>query len=335
VATLGDAPTILEDGLFRGVPVPHGDSLAIHDLIEPGYRQPWSDGMPVAPLDLGLVEDALATVKHSGDALVGGFPSGPAVSVRDVAIGTVLAGGAPEYLPVVLAATEAFFVDADARVATRGRNAQCVIVNGPIAQELNVNGHFGAFGPGWRANATIGRALQLIVTAGAGRGQTPFGEPSQYTFCFAEDLRDSDWIPQNVNLGFPVDSSTVTVHSVRKAGRNFDRGSRSPEEHVQRWGLFLRDDVGAAHWEQDQDVIIVLVVSHEWRRQLTDAGWSKEDLRAALYPVLIAPPSAAGRPLRLAEHDLTIISASGPAEATGWALVGYGVRPAIRLVEQV
>jgi hypothetical protein len=246
----------------------------------------------------------------------------------------VLAGGAPLYLPVVLAATEAFFVDGEGRVAARGSDAQCVIVNGPIAQDLTINGYFGAFGPGWRANATIGRALRLIVTAGSGRGVSPFGDASQYTFCFAEDLGDSGWTPLHVDLGFSAGSSTVTVHSVRKAGRNFDRTSASPEAHAERWGLFLRDDVGATHWEEDQDVVIVLVVSHEWRRQLVDAGWSKDDFRAALYPLLVAPPSPAGVPLRLAEHDLTIISAGGPAEATGWSLVGYGVRPATRLIER-
>jgi hypothetical protein len=334
VSSLQEPSTILQNGLFRGVSLPHGDLLSIEALIESGYDQPWSDGMPLAPLDLELVETALATVDQSGDAFVGVFPGGAEVSVRDVAIGTVLAGGAPEYLPVVLAAADAFFVDGDARVATRGSNGQCVIVNGPVAQELDINGHFGAFGPGWRANATIGRALSLLVVAGAGRGSSPFGDPSQYTFCFAEDLRDSDWTPLHVTLGFPSDTSTVTVHSVRKMGRNFDRGSKSPEAYVERWGLFLRDDVGSTHWEDDKEVVIVLVVSEEWRRQLVVAGWSKDDLRSALYPVLVAPPSPAGRPLRLAEHDLTIVSAGGPAEATGWALVNYGVRPAIRVVER-
>jgi hypothetical protein len=334
VTSVEDPPTFLQDGLFRGVTVPHGDSLSIEALIETGYEQPWSDGMPLAPLDLGLVGTALQTLDRSEDAIVGTFPDGPAVSVRDVAVGTVLAGGAPEYLPVVLAAAEAFFVDGDARVAARGSNGQCVIVNGPVAQELDINGHFGAFGPGWRANATIGRALSLLVVAGAGRGPSPFGDPSKYTFCFAEDLGDSSWTPLHVNLGFPAESSTVTLHSVRKSGRNFDRGSRSPEAHVERWGLFLRDDVGATHWEEDKDVVLVLVVSQDWRRQLSDAGWSKDDLRAALYPTLVAPPSPAGSPLRLAEDDLTIISAGGPAEATGWALVGYGIRPAVRLVER-
>jgi len=322
---------VLEHGLFRGVPVPTGETLLIDDLLELGYDQPWSDGMPMAPLDLTLVDDAIATVDHLGDDVIGTFPDGQQVTVRDAAVATILAGGIPAYLPVVVAATEAFFTDVERRIDDRGSDSQCVIVNGPIAQTLDVNGYFGAFGPGWRANAAIGRALRLIVTAGAGFGPSAFGDSAQYTLCFSEELGDSGWTPLSVTEGFGPSANTVTVHSVRKAGRLMDRTSHTPEQHVERWAMFLRDDVGAAHWEEDE-LRLVLVVSHEWRRQLVNFGWSKEDFGAALYPLLIAPASPNGQPLRLAPEDLTIISTGGPAEATGWTLVGYGARPATNAI---
>ena len=104
-------------------------------------------------------------------------------------------------------------------LATLSGAAQVVIVNGPARKELDVNCTAGCFGPGWRANATIGRALRLVIRNVCRAvpnflDRASFSTPARYTFCFGEDEEGSDWLPLSVELGIPAGTSAVTAASM-------------------------------------------------------------------------------------------------------------------------
>ena len=130
-----------------------------------------------------------------------------------------MAGCRPEYAPVVIAAVRAHLHEKGNCHSTTGTlsgAAQVVIVNGPGRQQLDVNCTAGCFGPGWRANATIGRALRLVIRNVCRAvpdflDRASFSTPARYTLCFGEDEEGSDWLPLSVERGVPAGTSAVTV----------------------------------------------------------------------------------------------------------------------------
>ena len=137
------------------------------------------------------------------------------------------------YLPVVLAAAAAMLAPEFNLVgpsSSMGGAAILAIVNGPIAQELNINSRNNLFGPGNRANATIGRALRLVLMNACAAipglfDRSVIGHPGKYTYCIAEADTETHWTPLHVERGFQPDQSAVTVFAaegprqVRSVGR--------------------------------------------------------------------------------------------------------------------
>ena len=180
----------------------------------------WSDGLPIVAPTVKRVAAMLAyTDRHRDDELGTMPPRQGVVTLEILAVNAVMAGCRPEYFPVVVAAVEAMLDPAFnlfAVQATTHPCAPCVIVNGPIARELKLNARYGAFGPGVRANATIGRAVRLILmnVGGAAAGildRSTQGQPAKYAFCVAENEAESPWEPLHVERGFALSDSTVTV----------------------------------------------------------------------------------------------------------------------------
>ena len=170
--------------------------------------------------------------------------------IRDrekVAINAVMAGCKPEYLPVVLAAVEAALVDEFGMhgiLCTTMFAGPLVIVNGPMARHVGVNAGVNALGQGHRANASIGRALQLVIrNVGGGRpgevDRATLGTPGKYTFCFAE-AEDSAWEPLHVQRGFARDASTVTLFAGEGVQGVVDQKSRTPESLARTFAACLR-----------------------------------------------------------------------------------------------
>jgi hypothetical protein len=189
-------------------------------LQELYLRRGWSDGLPLVPPTVARVRQALAfTDRAPTDSLGEVEPLKGLATVEKVAANAVMAGCRPEYLPVVLAAVECLLDPAfNLRgVQTTDENVTpLLIVNGPIARQLDVNGSFGALGPGWQANATIGRALRLVMhnLGGGWPGAVAFaglGQPGRYTLCLAENEVLSPWAPLHVEAGMAADASAVTV----------------------------------------------------------------------------------------------------------------------------
>ncbi|WP_395710565.1 hypothetical protein [Reyranella sp.] len=189
-------------------------------LQELYLRRGWSDGLPLVPPTVARVKRALAfTDRPPTDSLGEVEPLKGLATVEKVAANAVMAGCRPEYLPVVLAAVDCLLDPAfNMRgVQTTDENVTpLLIVNGPVARTLDVNGSFGALGPGWQANATIGRALRLVMhnLGGGWPGAVAFaglGQPGRYTLCLAENEALSPWAPLHVEAGLAADASAVTV----------------------------------------------------------------------------------------------------------------------------
>jgi hypothetical protein len=146
-------------------------------------------------------------------------PRSAAATVEKIALNAVMAGCLPEYLPVVIAAVEAIAEEKFNLLGIQATTHPCgplIVVNGPIAKKLGLNSKGNAFGPGVRANATIGRALRLILlNIGGGIpvqiDKSTQGQPAKYTYCIAENEDDNPWEPLHVERGFGAEDSAVTV----------------------------------------------------------------------------------------------------------------------------
>lgn len=180
----------------------------------------WSDGLPVVAPTATRVRAMLAGAGRDADEELGTMPPRHGVVTPQIlAINAVMAGCRPAYFPVVIAAVEALLDPAFnlfAVQATTHPCSPCVIVNGPIVRAIGLNGRYGAFGPGCRANATIGRAIRLILlnVGGAAPGildRSTQGQAAKYAFCVAENEAESPWEPLHVERGYAASESTVTV----------------------------------------------------------------------------------------------------------------------------
>src|ERR1700736_5272695 len=208
------------------------------DESEAMYARGWSDGLPLVPPTPERVARMCAgTTRHPSDIVTLVPPDLVQCTVEKVAINAVMAGCLPEYLPVVLAALEAACTDefnVHGLLATTWAATPVIVVNGPVAERIGMNWGGNVLGQGNRANATIGRALQLIVrNVGGGRpggiDRAAHGNPGKFTFCFAEDERGSPWEPLSVERGLPPGTSAVTLFAGSGVQPLADQRSRTPE----------------------------------------------------------------------------------------------------------
>jgi hypothetical protein len=266
---------------------------AIEDEVETAYDRGWTDGLPVVPPTAVRVLRMLDGTSRAPDEIVAVVPPDlvPA-TVEKVAINAVMAGCKPAYLPVVLAAVEAACSDAfnmHGLLATTYFSGPVVIVNGPIAAQIGMNSGVNCFGQGNRANATIGRALQLVVRnvgggVPGGVDQATFGSPGKHTFCFAEDEIGSPWEPLSVEQGFAAGTSTVSLFPGHGPSGIVDQISRTPESLARTFAAKLR---AVSHPKLVMAMGAMLVVSPEHARVFAEAGWSKARLRAELDALLL------------------------------------------------
>ena len=265
------------------------------DPIEACYERGWSDGLPVTPPTLERVAAMLAGTTRAPHEVLGIMPPDRVeCTVEKVAVNAVMAGCKPEYLPVVLAAVEAALVPEfglHGVLCTTNAVTPVVMVNGPIARAIGMNAKINVFGQGNRANATIGRALQLVVrNVGGGRpgeiDRACFGNPGKYSFCFAEDEDDGVWEPYAVEKGFARGASTVTLFTGDGVAPIIDQIARTPQELARSYAQCLRTIYNAG---QVADVAAFLAIGPEHARVFYEAGWTKSRIRQALAPLLEVP----------------------------------------------
>ncbi len=265
---------------------------ALEDEFEAAFDRGWSDGLPVVPPTEARVLAMLAgTQREVSDEVTVVPPDLRPATVEQVAINAVMAGCKPEYMPVVLAAVEAACTDEfnmHGLLATTYFSGPVVIVNGPIADQIGMNGEGNAFGQGNRANLTIGRALQLVIrNLGGGRpgeiDMGALGSPGKLSFCFAEREHDSPFEPLATERGMEPGASAVTLYAGHGPTAVIDQISRTPESLARSLAASLQSD---GHYKLAMAFDAMLVISPEHGRVFADAGWDKARLRQELDQLL-------------------------------------------------
>lgn len=241
----------------------------------------WTDGLPIVPPTLARVDAMLAwTGRPRHDVLGVMEPLGGLATVEKVAANAVMAGCAPEHFPVVLAAVEALLDPAfNLRgVQTTDENVTpLLVVTGPAAPALGINAGWGALGPGWRANATVGRALRLVMNnlGGGWPGAVSFaglGQPGRYALCLGERV-DSPWPALHEEAGYRPEQSAVTVLRAETV-INVTGGL---EELTTVLGS------AASLFSMLHGGRVAVVLAPFVARRLADDGWSKDDVRRHLH----------------------------------------------------
>jgi hypothetical protein len=277
-----------------GWPEPSDEVLrSAHAAIEYCYERGWTDGLPVVPPLQELVDEFLGqTARDPNEVLMTVRHLDRSCTVRQAAINAVMAGCKPEYFPVVVAAMDAFASGAGMVTgllqSTTGQ-AEIVVVNGPVRQQLGFNCQDNIFSPGDRPNATIGRALRLIIMNALGIrphvfDQSTQGTSAKYSCCIAENEEDSPWEPLHVERGFVRNTSTVTVQMMRSDLYVEHRATQVPEEILST----IADSMsyaGMITQITDERILhgAVVVMGPEHAQIIARQGWSKQDVKRFLW----------------------------------------------------
>jgi hypothetical protein len=269
------------------------DTEAVNDHF---YAQGWTDGLPIIPPTPARVEKMLAAMPwRAADDVIGIVPPAMGVAtLRSIAVNAVMAGCLPAYLRVVVAAVSAVLEKPYGlahRQTTTHAGAPLVIVNGPVIKEIGLNYGNGVFGPGWRANATIGRALRLALVnlGGAVPAQVDFcqhAHPGKYTFCIAEHQDANPWEPLHVERGFAPDDSVVTVVNAEAPHSMTENVQTDPIEIMRTFADTMATLGGNNLYSQGHPVLVFGV---ENAQHVAAAGWTKLDVQKALFEMARQP----------------------------------------------
>ncbi len=265
------------------------------DAIEELYARGVTDGLPVVPPTRTRVEKAIAASERKADELIALVPPNYGrATVEKIAVNAVMAGCRPEYMPVVIAGVEAMCdeaFDLHGVSATTNFSSPLFIINGPIRKTLDINCGAGVFGPGWRANATIGRALRLIVVniGGARPGiisMSTMGHPGRYTYCIGEHEEENPWEPFHVEHGFAPSDSTVAALAGEAPHGIYDHRSRTAKDLLTTIARSLE-----VIWHHKATALgdTLIVLSPEHARTLAEDGWSKKDIQRFLWELCRKP----------------------------------------------
>ncbi len=204
-------------------------------------EQGWSDGFPLVAPTEDAVERFVETCRGDNEPFPPMSPRRLVPTLRGIAANAVMAGCKAEYFPVVVSAVRAVLnpgYNLHGTLATTHPCAPTLIVNGPLRRQLDINCGSNCFGQGHRANATIGRALQLtLLNIGGGKpgemDRATQGSPAKYSFCFGENEEESPWEPYHMRRGFDANDSVVTVMSCEPPHNINDHASTSGEGILQ------------------------------------------------------------------------------------------------------
>ena len=315
------------------------------DAIELCFARGWTDGLPVVPPTPDRVERMLRAVRLDPAHEIT-YIAHRAVSVtaEKVAINAVMAGCRPEYMPVVVAAVEAI---GDPRWSYHGPGTSTagagvlVVVNGPVTRELDINAGDNLFGPGWRANLTIGRAVRLVMRNVCGSmpgalDRGTLGHPGKLSYVIAENEAESPWTPLHVERGFRPEQSAVTIVAAAAPRQFYNQLSNTAEGIL----TTLADDMRASGNLMGQPNFVV-VLAGEHMRTIAGSGWNKAMIREFLfqhtqnsYAHLKRTQQMAGavqpgdetrlRPLVESPDDILVVAAGGRAGAFSCYIPGWG-----------
>ena len=331
-----------------------------HEEIDAHYQERgWTDGLPIVPPTEAAVHAFLRQTDRDPREIVGVLPprQGEA-TVERIAANAVMAGCLPKYFPVVLAAIEALadpLFNLDSVQATTHPVAPLIVVNGPIAREIGLNSGYNAFGQGFRANMTIGRAVRLVLMnvggglPGTGDRATQ-GSPAKIAYCVAENETDNPWQPLHVEAGLAPDVSTVTAFGC-EAPHNI-------QDHYSNTGLGVLRVVAGAMGQAGSNNLLgrgwpLLSLGPEHAATIARDGFTKQQVKEFLFEharfplarlgpeyqryqierwgVVDAPDSMI--PIVRSVDDISVIVVGGAGKHSAWQpTFGDGTRPTRRVI---
>ena len=315
-----------------------------------------SDGLPLVPPTMERVAAMLAANGYAADEEISMLPpSFETAKAGDIAICAVMAGCKPDYFPVLVAAVDALSDMSFNLVGigtTTGSATPIYIVNGPIAERIGINAKNNALGSGHRANATIGRAMALILQniGGAKPGEVDMatlGQPAKYTCCFAENVADSPWVSLHVERGFASDASVVTAVGIGGTVEVVDSDSPDATGLAQTFAqsMLIAGTSGGSGLLGGGEPLCIL--PPEWAALFDRDGYTKQKAKAAIWEQAVLPVeklapairahrmAAAADPqakvIRVAEKpdDLMIVVAGGVGRKAAYAPTWGGTTKAI------
>ena len=318
-------------------------------LIEAYFAAGYTDGLPVVPPTEKSVADMLAGGGLRADAILGEIPSrNTLVPAEKAAINAVMAGCRPEYFPVVVAALRGLCHPNFAYhgpASSTGGSAMVLIVNGPVVGALGINAGNNRFDQGHRPNATIGRAVRLVMmnamnTRPGLLDRAALGTPGKYSFCFAENEDGHPWEPLHVTRGFAAHESAVTVYASNSLYQVYNQLAATPEPLL----LCLADalaNTGIPNVKGFNESLVVLAGEHT--EVLRRSGWSRRDVqqflveharrrvadlkRAGRLPGEVGPDDeTTWRYVFQAPEDILIVCAGGRAGSWSACLPGWGTK---------
>ena len=315
----------------------------------------WTDGLPVVPATEELVWEMLGTFARDPAHVLGVIhPRNARVTLEKVAVNAVMAGCRPEHFPVVVAAIRAILqpeFNVAGCQATTGGAAPVLIVNGPLAAQLQINGDAGCFGPGFRANAVIGRAVRLVIRNLAGltpgeMDKATLSTPGRYSFCFAENEARSPWEPHHVELGFAASASTVTLTAVRAVYPVMETTVPTGDAVLHTLVESIKVVGFANYYQIGTGAQLTLVLCPEHAAEMAAAGLSKPAIREYIYQQARMPmhrlqgvahygnrnwPAWIDEnnpdtlvPVARCADDIVVVVAGGDGRHSAW-LAGWGV----------
>jgi hypothetical protein len=278
------------------------------------YRRGWTDGLPILPPTREAVDEMLTGTDLAPEHVVGKMlPRLGKVTVEKIAINAVMAGALPTAMPLLIAAVEAV-LDPQSNFGifevSTGSWAPFFIVNGPIRDQLHINGSTGALSPGDLANATLGRAMGLIVKnlGGARKGVEDMGvlgNPAKYAMVLAENEAASPWEPHHVSHGFSLGDNVITVSFPNSYVQIVPRATDDR-------GILdtIRDRLGP-YWRQ-----LTLLVCPSHAATLAEAGWTPSQIVEELAKTRPeAPSTGIGR--LSGPESARVVVAGGPGAWIG------------------
>lgn len=315
------------------------------DAIELCYTNGWTDGLPVVPPTAERITAMLdAAGLEPGRELAFIENRQVSVTAEKVAINAVMAGCKAEYMPVIVAAVEALadpLYGYHGPATSTGGSAVFMLVNGPIARELDINCGDNLFGPGWRANATIGRAVRLVMRNVIGTlpgelDRSSLGHAGKYSYCIAENEAESPWPPFHTTRGFRADQNAVTIFAALAPHQYSNQLSATPEGILTTACAQMRISAGTARQPQ-----YALVFAGEHMAIMKKARWAREDVqrycfehskspvaelkRIHLVPGEVTPDDERTlRPLVDGPEDFLVIAAGGRAGVQSAYIPGWG-----------
>ena len=335
------------------------DLDAVQRLFEEHH---WSDGLPIIPPTSERVEAMLAGTRlPPGESLGPIPPRGGEATLENLAVNAVMAGCRPSAFPVIIAAVRAMLhheFDLYGIQPTTHPVAPLVIVHGPVARALHVNGGAGVLGPGFPANATIGRAVRLILqnTGGAFPGEADMsthGGPAKFTYCMTENVAESPWPEFHTTRGFEPDESAVTVFAGEAPHNVNDHESKTAVRLLDIVADVMRA-LGHNDWwvAEDGRCDVAVVLSPEHAKVVAGDGWGRLDVQRYLFETarrrvseltaggmwgskdwpswmvgLAAKPDALIPVVRSAEDILVLVA--GGAGKHSLVIPGYGAAQAV------